>query len=112
MQDQTFNLYVRNDKLLDYMESIENMSESQIPEGITRNIASIIQRDPDYGPTIDHLLIKLMKVKTKRWSQPVRNQWGKYKWYTFNWDWHFENLHLSFRFRSIWSIKYKNSYDP
>ena len=127
MQDQTFNLYVRNDKLLDYMESIENMSESQIPEGITRNIASIIclmiQRDPDYGPTIDHLLIKLMKVKTKRWSQPVRNQWGKYKWYTFNWDWHFENSHLSFRFRSIWigdiswltlsvMIKLKNSYGP
>ena len=50
-QDQTFNLYVRNDKLLDYMESIENMPKSQIPEGITRSIASLIcqliQRDPN-----------------------------------------------------------------
>ena len=39
MEDQEFDLQVKNDKLLDYIESIANMSNKQIPEGITRTIA-------------------------------------------------------------------------
>ena len=82
-----FKQHVTNGTLYNHM--IDIWTRQVVQPGLSAEVALFIRKmiNPQTSerPTIDQVLNdKWLRVKQKRWSQPVRNQLGQFKWYTFN----------------------------